>query len=297
MAANNNKIKIGKAERAFDIFNVAFMFLLSIVMLYPFWHVVLASISEPAKLMAHSGVMLKPQGFSLEAYKYVMNNPRIWIGYQNTIFYVVVGTTFNIIMTVLCAYGLSRKGLMFTRYVSLMIVFTMYFSGGMVPTYLVIKNIGLYGSRLALIIPGAISTFNMIIMRTAFAAIPDSLEESARLEGASHLQVLFKIMIPCAMPTIAVLILYYGVGHWNSWFSASIYLNDANKHPLQLLLRQILITENMGDMGGESDADSALLAETMKYATIIVATVPILILYPFLQKYFVKGVMVGSLKG
>jgi len=201
-------------------------------------------------------------------------------------------------MTVLCAYGLSRKGLMFNRIVTIMVVFTMYFSGGMVPSFLVVRGLGLYNSRLALIIPGAISTFNMIIMRTAMAGVPDSLEESARLEGASHLQVLFKIMIPVTMPTIAVLILYYGVGHWNSWFSASIYLKDPSKYPLQLYLRQILIQSQMSDMNQASASeDQALLAETIKYATIIVATVPILILYPFLQKYFVKGVMVGSLKG
>ena len=201
-------------------------------------------------------------------------------------------------MTVLCAYGLSRKGLMFNRLVTVMVVFTMYFSGGMVPTFLVVRGLGLYNSRLALIIPGAISTFNMIIMRTAMAGIPDSLEESARLEGASHLQVLFRIMIPVTMPTIAVLILYYGVGHWNSWFNASIYLKDPDKYPLQLYLRQILIQNQMSDMSQTSASeDQALLAETIKYATIIVATVPILVLYPFLQKYFVKGVMVGSLKG
>lgn len=294
----NNKIKIGPAERAFDVFNVIFMFLLCIIMLYPFVYVILASISEPAKLMAHSGLMLKPQGFSLRAYEEVLKNPKVWTGYKNTIFYVIVGTTFNIIMTVLCAYGLSRKGVMFTRWITMMIVFTMYFSGGLIPTFLVVKGIGLYNNRLALIIPGAISTFNMIIMRTAMAAVPDSLEESARLEGASHLQVLFKIMIPVTMPTIAVLILYYGVGHWNSWFSAAIYLQDASKHPLQLFLRQILITQSMGDLAADgNDADSALLSQTIKYATIIVATVPILVLYPFLQKYFVKGVMVGSLKG
>ena len=293
----NNKIKIGLPERIFDIFNVIFMFLLCIIMLYPFLYVIFASFSEPAKLMAHSGMLLSPQGLSLDAYDSVLNNQRVWTGYKNTIFYVLVGTTFNIVMTVLCAYGLSRKGLMFTRIITIMIVFTMYFSGGMIPTYLVVRGLGLYNSRLALIIPGAINTFNMIIMRTAMAAVPDSLEESARLEGASHLQVLFKIMIPVIMPTIAVLILYYGVGHWNSWFNASIYLSDASKQPLQLFLRQILITANLGDMAGSSSEDQALLAETIKYATIVVATVPILVLYPFLQKYFVKGVMVGSLKG
>ena len=174
----------------------------------------------------------------------------------------------------------------------------MLFRSGLVPSFLVVRGLGLYDSRLALLIPGAISTFNMIIMRTAMAGVPDSLEESARLEGASHLQVLFKIMIPVTMPTIAVLILYYGVGHWNSWFSASIYLKDPSKYPLQLYLRQILIQSQMTDMNQTSASeDQALLAETIKYATIIVATLPVLVLYPFLQKYFVKGVMVGSLKG
>lgn len=295
---NNNKIKIGPAERTFDIFNILFMLFLCIIMLYPFYYVIVASLSHPARLMAHDGLLLWPQGFSLGAYTSVLKNPRVWTGYGNTIFYVAVGTVFNIIMTVLCAYGLSRKGLMFNRIVTIMVVFTMYFSGGMVPTFLVVRGLGLYNSRLALIIPGAISTFNMIIMRTAMAGIPDSLEESARLEGATHLQVLFQIMIPVTMPTIAVLILYYGVGHWNAWFNASIYLKDPNKYPLQLYLRQILIQNQMSDMSQTSASeDQALLAETIKYATIIVATVPILVLYPFLQKYFVKGVMVGSLKG
>ena len=298
MAKRKNAIRRSTGENVFGVFNVAFMVFMCVITLYPFLYVIFASISAPAKLMAHSGLLFGPKGFSTAAYTAVLNNPRIWTGYGNTIFYVVAGTAVNIVMTVLASYGLSRKNVMFTRYITVMIVFTMYFSGGLIPSYLLIRNLGLMDTRWAIILPGALSTYNMIIMRTAMAGVPDSLEESAILDGATKIQVLIRIMIPLILPTIAVIVLYYGVGHWNSWFSASIYLQrSADKHPLQLYLRQILISNQMGDMAGGASDDQVMLGETIKYATIIIATVPILLLYPFLQKYFVKGVMVGSLKG
>ena len=298
MAKNKNKIRRSVGENAFNAFNIVFMVFMCIITLYPFLYVIFASLSSPAKLMAHSGLMFAPVGFSTKAYTTVLNNPRIWSGYGNTIFYVVAGTCVNIMMTIVAAYGLSRKNCMLNRYITMMIVFTMYFSGGLIPSYLLIRNLGLMDTRWALILPGAISTYNMIIMRTAMSAVPDSLEESAVLDGASKLTVLVRIMIPLTLPTIAVLVLYYGVAHWNSWFSAAIYLQRSpEKHPLQLYLRQILISSQMGEMVGSASDDQEMLAETLKYATIVIATVPILLLYPFLQKYFVKGVMVGSLKG
>ena len=292
---NSNKIKRSRGEEIFNVFNITFLTLLMIVCLYPFWYVVCASFSRSTLLMSHTGALFKPMGFSLAAYKNVFENDSIWIGYGNTIFYVVVGTVLNIIMTVLGAYFLSRKNVPGQSIILMMIMFTMYFSGGMIPGFLNIQSLGLYDNRLALILPGSISNFNLIIMRTGMAAIDASMEESARLDGANHFTILFKIMLPLTKATVAVLVLYYGVAHWNSWFNAMIYLEDKMKEPLQLVLRQILIINDMSDMGvGE---DTEMISETIKHATIIVSTVPILALYPFLQKYFVKGMMVGAVKG
>ncbi|HAN44860.1 MAG TPA: sugar ABC transporter permease, partial [Ruminococcaceae bacterium] len=261
-------------------------------------YVLAASLSDPFKLMAFDGILLKPLGFNIQSYKAVAQNPNILVGYKNTIIIVVAGTAVNILMTLLAAYGLSRKNLGFKRAITVMIIITMYFSGGLIPTYLNIRQLGMYDSLLSLIIPGAISTTNMIILRTAISGVPSSLEESAKLDGASHLQILFRIILPLVMPTIAVLILYYGVGHWNSWFSAAIYLKSREKFPLQLFLREMIINSSMDAMMLNTQLDDkASISETIKYAVIIVSTVPILLLYPFLQKYFVKGVMVGSLKG
>ena len=293
---NAKAIRPSTGEQMFNGFNIAFMVLLCFLTLYPFWYVICGSLSNPTKLMAHSGVLLWPIDTTLVSYQRMLANPRVWTGYANTIFYVVAGTAFNIFFTILAAYGLSRKGCMFNRAVTLMIVFTMYFGGGLIPTYILIKNLGMMETRWALIIPGALSTYNMIILRTAMAGIPDSLEESAMLDGASRFTILFRIMLPLVMPTLAVLVLYYGVGHWNSWFSAAIYLSKTpEKQPLQLYLRQVLIENNVDEVSG--DNDQVGIAQTLKYAVIIIATLPILLLYPFLQKYFVKGVMVGSLKG
>lgn len=293
-----NKIRRSTGENIFNVFNILGMIILSIIMIYPLWYVIVASLSKPFELMAYRGVLLKPLGFNLEAYKAVIENPNIILGYKNTIFIVVVGTGVNILMTLLAAYGLSRKNLMFGRAITLMIVFTMYFGGGLIPGFLNIRQLGLYNSTFSLIIPGAISTTNMIILRTAIKGIPDSLEESAKLDGATHLQILFRIVLPLCVPTIAVLVLYYGVDHWNSWFSAAIYLRDRAKFPLQLFLREMLVSDGLDSMMMNTDMeDKAMIAETIKYAVIVVTTLPILCLYPFLQKYFVKGIMIGSVKG
>lgn len=292
---NPNKIKRSRGEEIFNVFNIIFLSLLMLVCIYPFWYVICASFSKSSLMMGHSGALIKPLGFSLAAYKKVFENDSIWIGYGNTIFYVVSGTFINIVMTVMAAYFLSRKNIPGRTPIMLMIMFTMYFSGGMIPGFLNIQSLGLYDSRLVLIVTGAISTFNLIIMRTAMASIDASMEESARLDGANHFTILFKIMLPLTKATVAVLVLYYGVAHWNSWFNAMIYLEDRMKEPLQLVLRQILIINDLSDMGvGE---DTEMVSETIKHATIIVSTVPILALYPFLQKYFVKGMMVGAVKG
>lgn len=289
------KVKLSRGERIFNVCNVIILTLFMICCLYPFWYVIVASFSKSTLLMGHSGFLMLPQGWSTAAYDRVFHTSSIWRGYANTIFYVVVGTSINIFMTLLAAYFLSRKNLPGKTVLTLLIVFTMYFSGGMIPGYLNIQSLGMYNTRWAILLPGAVSTFNLIIMRTALSSIDAALEESAMLDGAGHLTILFKILVPLTKATIAVLVLYYGVAHWNAWFNAFIYLEDTSKQPLQLVLRQILILSDMSDAGIGDDAEQ--LAETIKYATIIVSTAPILALYPFLQKYFTKGVMVGAVKG
>ncbi|WP_127590749.1 carbohydrate ABC transporter permease [Paenibacillus lautus] len=285
------------SEVLFDSANIILLCLLSIVTLYPFLYVLFASISTPAEFVQHRGILLWPKGFSLDSYRMVFENPNIIRSYLNTIFYVVVGTTLNILMTALGAYGLSRKNVMWKSTIMMLIVMTMFFDGGLIPKYLLVKNMGLIDTYWALIIPSAMTTWNLIIMRTAFQGIPDALEESARIDGASDWTILFRIIIPLSLPVIAVMVLFYGVWHWNKWFDALIYLRDRNLFPLQLILREILIQNDTSSMmtsvGG---GDRMPVGETIKYATIMVATLPILFLYPFLQKYFVKGVMIGAIK-
>lgn len=291
-------VKRSFGERLFDITNVVFMIVLSIVTLYPFLYVFFASLSDPTWLVKVRGIILYPHGVTFVAYKMVFQNPAILTGYANTLFYVVVGTSLNILMTSLGAYALSRQNVMWKNPIMFCIVFTMFFNGGLIPTFLLVNNLGMLDSRWALIIPVAMSAYNLIIMRTAFQGVPVSLEESAKLDGANDFTVLFRIILPLSMPVIAVMILFYGVGHWNAWFNALIYIRTRDLYPLQLILREILITNSTDSMmTGVGGGDKMPVGETIKYATIIIATVPVLCLYPFLQKYFVKGVMIGAIKG
>ncbi|TCL53672.1 carbohydrate ABC transporter membrane protein 2 (CUT1 family) [Hydrogenispora ethanolica] len=284
-------------DRIFDFINITLLTFLMVITLYPFLYVIFASLSDPSRIMAYPGLLYKPLGFSLGAYKAVIKNPNIFTGYVNTCFLVTVGVAVNITMTALGAYFLSRKNVLWGKVVMFFIVFTMFFNGGLIPLYFTVKGLRLDNSLCALILPTAINTFNLIIMRTAFMAIPDSIEESAKIDGAGHLLILFRIIVPLAMPTIAVMILFYGVGHWNAWFQAMIFLQNRELFPLQLILREILLMNDSFQMAmGANVGDQEMISETIKYAVIIVATLPILCLYPFLQKYFVKGVMVGSLK-
>ncbi len=288
------------ASRAFDVCNYIFLVFLSFICLYPMWHVLVGSFSDPVQLTKHYGPLIRPLGFSLEGYKVVLHNPNVAIGYGNTLFYVIVGTLSRMFATLIGAYVLSRKGFMFRKVMTFIMVFTMYFGGGMIPTFIVVKAVGLYDSRGAIIIPTLIATWNMIIMKTALQNVPDSLEESARLDGANDLVVLFRIILPVTKATVAVICLYYAVAEWNSWFNAMIYLRDNSKKPLQIFLREILLqnSQNSGNQTVQADADvsAIFLEELIKYCTIIVATVPILCVYPFVQKYFVTGVMMGSIK-
>ncbi|MCF2938650.1 carbohydrate ABC transporter permease [Paenibacillus alkaliterrae] len=291
------KMKQRLGEKTFDFVNTLFMLTLILVTLYPFLYVLFASVSDPGLLAKNRGILFAPVGFSLRAYELVLNNAMIIIGYANTLFYVIVGTAINIFLTSLGAYALSRRNVMLKKPIMMMLVFTMFFSGGLVPTYLLINDLGMMDTRWALIIPSAMSVWNLIIMRTSFQGIPESLEEAAKLDGANDFTILFRIILPLSLPVLAVMVLFYGVGHWNSYFNAMIYLRDRDLFPLQLILREILITNSTDNfITGVAGGDRYPIGETVKYATIIVATLPILFLYPFLQKYFVKGFMIGSIK-
>lgn len=284
-------------ESIFSGVNTCFMLLLCFVTLYPFLYVLFASLSDPAEMARFRGMLFYPIGFNLQAYKAVMDNPMILTGYRNTIFYVAAGTAINLFMTTLGAYALSRRNVYFNNSIMLIIVITMVFNGGLIPTFLLVNSLGMLDTPWALLLPGAISTFNLIIMRTAFQAVPVSLEESARIDGANDWIIMSRIIVPLSMPVIAVMILWYAVGHWNSYFSALIYLRDRELFPLQLVLREILISNSTDSMTTDAAATDRLdIGVTIKYATIIISTLPILCLYPFLQKYFVHGVLIGALK-
>jgi putative aldouronate transport system permease protein len=278
----------------FDSFNILIISLVGLLCLYPMFHVLMASFSEPLRLMNHQGPLFRPLGFSLEGYRVVLNTPSLVSGYKNTIFYVSVGSAINMVMTTIGAYILAQRELVIGKFCMVMIVFTMYFSGGIIPNFLLVRSLGMLNTRWALIIPSAIGTWNMLVLRTAFRAVPRALEDAARMDGANDLVILTRVMIPVSKATMAVILLFYAVGHWNSWFNAMIYLPRArNLYPLQLFLREILITNS--DVSG-ADISIDFVGELVKYSTTIVTTVPILFLYPFLQRYFVKGVMMGSVK-
>lgn len=293
-------IKKSKLRIAFEGFNTVFLTFLVLISLYPVLYIVFASLSDAAELTKLGGDMLfRPLGFTLEAYRKAFANPNIASGYVNTIFVLVVGVGLSMVFSIVGAYCLSRKNVAFGRALNLLIMFTMWFNGGLIPTYVAVRDIGLVGSLWSLIIPGLISTYNMIIIRTAFYSVPESLEESARIDGAGHIRILFSIMLPLIKASVAVVALYYGVHYWNSWFNAAIYLQGkSEKWPLQLILRQILImndTESM--LQGVGAGDKEQVGESIKYAVIVIATAPILCVYPFIQKFFVKGVMIGAVKG
>ncbi|MGI5899506.1 MAG: carbohydrate ABC transporter permease [Christensenellales bacterium] len=285
----------------FEICNIIFMLALSVIMLYPFLYVASASVSSNTAILA-GRVSIIPDTFDLKAYQAVFKYKLVWTAYGNTLLYTSAGTTINLILTVLGAYPLSRKDFYGKGLFTFMIAFTMLFSGGLIPTFLVVRNLGLFNTRWAILLPGAISTMNMIIMRTFFQGIPDSLEEAATIDGCTDMQVLTKIILPLSTASLMTIGMFYAVGHWNRWFDAMIYLRDNTKYPLQLVLRSIVLQNQINDLlsgqaGTTIEDGTNLIAETIKYAVIMVAVIPILCVYPFVQKYFVKGVMIGSIKG
>lgn len=285
-------------SKAFDGFNIFIMLIIIIVTLYPFLYIIFASLSRPELLKGYENIIYKPVGFTTAAYQAVFRNDALIRGFRNTLIYLTFGTMLNIIMTSLGAYVVSRKGYLLRKLFSIYLIIPMFFGGGLIPSYLVALQLGLVNNPLAMIIPGAINMYNLIILRTAFSSVPESLPESARIDGAKEITLLFRIVIPVCIPTLAVITLYYSVAHWNSWFQAAIYLRDRTLFPMQLILREILIMGDMNDMLdlGSSDLLGAAIRETTKYAAIIVTTIPVLFIYPFLQKYFIKGVMIGAIK-
>lgn len=286
-------------ERVFDVSNLVLMLVLCGVFAVPFLHVLFASVSSPIEIMKTVGIILWPRGLTLKGYVYAFSNRGIYQGFLNTLLYVTVGTTLNVGCTSVAAYVLSRKNVYWKPLLMFLVVFTMFFSGGLIPLYLQVRRLGLYDSRLAVMIPGLVSVMNMIILRTAFLELPESLTESAKIDGAGHFTILFRVVLPLSKAVLSVIALYYAVGHWNAWFNASIFLRGRSKFPLQLILREILIVDDV-----TAKNESLMEASEMdfykplvKYAVIVIATVPILFVYPFIQKHFTKGVMIGSIKG
>jgi ABC transporter, permease protein len=297
-----SKVEKSYSDKIFDVVNLIVMCVLLLIFIWPMWFVLIASFSDPNQLWL-GNVILWPKGFTLEAYEKLLEYTDIWIGYKNTILYTVVGTLVNLILTVTLAYPLSRKDFLPRKFIMIMLVITMYFSGGLIPTYLVVKNLGMVNNFWAMIIPGAISTYNVLVVRTYFLnSIPNELHEAAKLDGANNLQFFGKIALPLAKPVVAVVGLYYAVGHWNDYYTALIYLYDKEKFPLTCFLKNLIIdtsTAMKGSFGSSaSEMESMIrLAQSLKYSTIIAAVIPMLIVYPFVQKFFVKGVMIGSIKG
>ena len=286
----------------FDLLVVAVLLLVGAATLYPVINVFSISLSHPNEVAR--GITWLPRHLDLSAYEFILDHPMIGVGYRNSLIYVTLGTTINLFMTCLCAYPLSKKRLVGRRFVMLLIVFTMFFSGGLIPTYLLVRALGMVNTIWALLIPGAIAAYNMIILRTFFQSIPEDLEESALLDGAGRWRILASIVLPLSKAGLAAIGLFYALGHWNSYFNALIYLNDAEKYPLPMIVREIVLQEVVlkrqeltGDVfDAEREAKFAAYTQNFRYATVFVSIIPMLIIYPFLQRYFVQGLMIGSLK-
>ncbi|MFE5323224.1 carbohydrate ABC transporter permease [Paenibacillus sp. NPDC056579] len=285
-------------EKVFDAIVNTLAALVLVAVLYPLLFIVSASFSDPA-LVLNGEVLLLPKQVTLEAYKNVFENEQIWNGYLNSIIYTAVGTAINLIMTTLAAYPLSRPDLPGRGGIMFFVTLTMFFSGGLIPSYLLVKSLGMVNTMWALIIPGAVATYNLIVMRTYFqSSIPWELQEAAHMDGCSNWKLLTHVILPLSKPILAVMVLFYAVGHWNSYFNALIYIRNKELYPLQLVLREVLMVSQADAVDSNVGLESkVLLAESIKYVVIIISSLPVLLMYPFVQRHFVKGVMIGSLKG
>ncbi|MGI6634886.1 MAG: carbohydrate ABC transporter permease [Christensenellales bacterium] len=305
MTAKTNKTR--NDSRFFDVINTFLLVLILISLLYPLYFTIIASISEPSEVVK-GNVVFWPNGFTLESYQMAFNESRIWMGYRNSLIYTVLGTLFNLFLTIPAGYFLSKKELPGRQIINIYFLITMYFSGGLIPTYLIVKSFGLLDQWFTLIILSGISIYNTVITRVYFqSSLPNELYEAAYIDGASDFRTFFVIALPLAKPIIAVIALYYSVGHWNGYFNALVYVSKQSLQPLQIVLRSILLmNEQILSAIDPNTLDAemvvaltrrAYLASTMKYALIFIASAPLLIAYPFVQKHFVKGALIGSLKG
>lgn len=296
------KSAVTKGDKLFTIINIILVSVISLIILYPLVFVVNASFSDPTRIY-EVPLLLYPRGFNIEGYKEVLKSTDIWVGFKNAVLYTVLGTIINLIVTTVAAYPLSRPGLRGKRIITLFFTITMFFSGGLIPTYLVNQQLGIINSLWVMILPGALGVYNMILMRTYFSQnIPNDLIESAYIDGANDLWLLWKVVLPLATPIIAVMAMFYGVGRWNSYFDALIYLQDRARYPLQIILREILVQGQFGQdmnqvIAGSAESELLMLKMTLKYSVVIVSSLPVLLFYPVVAKYFEKGILVGSIKG
>ncbi len=297
----SGSIRMTRGDRVFTVTCYVIATLILLIIAYPLYFVVIASFSDPSEV-AMGNVLFLPKGFNLEGYKFILGYEDIWTGYGNTLFYTVAGTFVNLVLTLTAGYALSRRFLPGRRVLMGLLTFTMYFTGGMIPTYQVVDSLGLVDKPIIMIIMGAVNVYNLIITRTFFQSnIPDDLRESAQLDGCNEFNFFLKIVIPLSTSIIAVMTIYYAVAHWNDYMTALLYLRNRDSYPLQIFLREVLILDeltNSQTLMMEKDAiRRQQMLMSMKYGVIIVSSLPILILYPFMQKYFVKGVMIGAIKG
>lgn len=291
-------IKTSNARKLFNIINFFIMVSIVIVTIYPFINMFAVSFSSKTAVMA-GRVALLPVEFNTESYMRILKEAKFWTGYRNTLIYTVLGTFLAIIMTTACAYPLSRKNLPGRKSISLFMIFTMYFGGGLIPNFLLINQLHIYNTIWAIILPGSISVYNMLVMRTFFMGISDSLIEAAQIDGLGHARILTKIVLPLSKPIIATMALFYAVGHWNDWFAGLLYLSSSEKQPVTLFLRDVVMGVKLLAQSGQAiDASQAtmVISETLQAATVMLVTIPILCIYPFVQKYFVSGVMIGAVK-
>jgi putative aldouronate transport system permease protein len=293
-----------KTDRAFDVVNVLLLFLVLVATAYPVYFVLIASISSPT-LVSAGHVYLWPRGLNVEGYKYIFRDPRIMLGYRNSIIYAVGQTVISLVLTIPAAYALSRKDLMGRGFIVIFFVFTMYFNGGIIPFYIVVRRLGLVNSVWSLMLPNAVNVFNLIVARTFFSTtIPDELLESAQLDGCTNTRFFVSVVLPLSRAIIAIVVLFNVVQNWNAFFHALLFINDQAKYPLQLVLRKLLILnqlltggEGLETMSPEEIQRRQFIADLLRYGIIVVAVAPLMILYPFIQRHFVRGIMVGSLKG
>ena len=296
--AHTNKIRTSTGEKIFTVFNYTFITVLCLVMLYPFWHVVMQSFSSMEETLK-GGMFLYPKGFNIDTYKSVFNNPQVFTGFGTSFMVTIVGTVLGTLLTAMTAYPLSKARLRGGKVMMVLVLFTMIFAAGMIPSFLLVQGLGLLDNRLALILPAFVSAYNCIIMKNFFLSIPESLEESARIDGANDIRIFFSIIVPLSKATIATIALFMAVAYWNDYFSTVLYIRSSDKWALQAVLRNMLTNtqQAMAQAGVNVINTSNTNSETIKAGTIVISTVPILVVYPFVQKYFVTGVMIGGVKG